>query len=514
MKKIIILSSAAILLAACLFQFEFVEKPIALAVTNDVPAIKGVTQADDTFAERVSTEVLKAARMAFEKHWDTFNGDILNGSVDQQMTLIGHADYYAGALFEAGQIEQSRALAMQIKDWNEKLVIMAKSLEDGEEKEYLLHQISGTYSLFALFGMYDEAVKMAKVTIFEGQYNAAEYLTNLARTVTRKEGFKRAIPILDEALVAANKLPDEFRREHGIVDVAKVYAEVGRDAKARELITPLSHERQASGLLALYTIAKKKNRPESELVALLKDAETAAEQADRLNKPDVTKWERESLFNVALVLAQSSKIDEATAIFEKTNSASIPYLQDSFQRSIASYWYEQDNFAEMEACVDKMNLPTSKANQLSVILRQAKQTESRETIKRLIEKAEPFVNEMEPLAHRLSEQLRLAAYRMRIGETEEGRRRIDELIDTPNEESETLTRNWMISRASSSLAIAGMYDEAEKRIAMMGDDPTGGRAIWVADAYHMLNSIRRHEENPELRQKELDNQYLTEEHDH
>ena len=37
MKKIIILTGAAILLAACLFQIEFVEKNVALAVTNDVP---------------------------------------------------------------------------------------------------------------------------------------------------------------------------------------------------------------------------------------------------------------------------------------------------------------------------------------------------------------------------------------------------------------------------------------------------------------------------------------------
>ena len=39
MKKISILTAAAILLAACLFQFEFVEKTVALAVTNDSQAM-------------------------------------------------------------------------------------------------------------------------------------------------------------------------------------------------------------------------------------------------------------------------------------------------------------------------------------------------------------------------------------------------------------------------------------------------------------------------------------------
>ena len=48
MKKLIILSSATILLAACLFQFEFVEKPIALAVTNDAPAAENTAPVTDS----------------------------------------------------------------------------------------------------------------------------------------------------------------------------------------------------------------------------------------------------------------------------------------------------------------------------------------------------------------------------------------------------------------------------------------------------------------------------------
>ncbi|MCL2118597.1 MAG: hypothetical protein FWH27_09250 [Planctomycetaceae bacterium] len=482
------------------------------ALPDETPVM---TESDTEFAQRIQTKGLNAARKAFENALNEFNGNILNGTYEQQILLVAHACFYAGCLCEAERKDEAREIAMQIKDWNELLNQAAEQMEDNDERENLLHQISNTYSLFALLGMYDDAVRMANVSIMEGQYNAAEYLTNLARTIARKEGFQRAIPILDEAIVATNKLSREFWREGGILDVAEVYAEVGRENTSRDLIATLSDEGQVRGLLRLFEIAKSKECPDNELLTLLKEAEIAAEQADKSFEPNEWNGTGEYRFQVALAMASIGKITEATTLFENTHAAKNTYCQDDFQSRIGTYyWYNQRDFATAEACVDHMNSPTSKANLLMSILREAKQTENHEMLKRLMAKAEPFVEEMTPQAHRLSSLMQLAAYKMMVGEQEEGRQMLDKLIDEEQTEDEPgLTRNWRISRAIDKLAIAAQYGEAENRIAMLSDDPRYGQEIWVSDAYRSINSIHRHEENPEEWKKLLRNQRLSEEND-
>ena len=95
----------------------------------------------------------------------------------------------------------------------------------------------------------------------------------------------------------------------------------------------------------------------------------------------------------------------------------------------------------------------------------------------------------------------------------EYRSKLDKLIDDEIENEPSLTRNWRISRTVDSLAIAGQYEEAENRIAMLVDDPPHGRELWVAGAYRDLNSIRKYEESPEEWKTVLRNQRLSEEHD-
>ena len=509
MKKITILTAATILLAACLFQFEFVEKTVALAVTNDAPAVKEVTQTNDVPAGQMSAEgqlAIEMAKSARDHALAEVNGDISTGTLEQQMKLVGATQEYGWLLRTNERMEEAREIARQLLVYHAYLKKIAEQAEEPETKQWISHAVANAHTLFAMCGMYDEAVEAARASIAERQYNASEYLVRVAKLVTHYEGFKRAIPILDEALVAANKLPDESWWENAIIGVAKVYAEVGRDAKARELITPLSHERQASGLLALYTIAKKKNRPESELTTLLKDAETAAELADRLNKPDVTKWELESLYNVALTLAQSGKINEATAIFEKTSSANVPHLQDEFLSYIGYYWYEQGNLVEMETYIDKMTTPTSKTKILLSLLHKAKRTENRETMKRLIEKTEPLLEEVTTPAYRWDHLLRLAAYKMMIDKTEEGRRMMDELLEA-DYEADGLERDWILDRAVTALCRARLYDEAKKRIEMMSSES------WKASAYESLQSLYLDEEEPERYKERVDHWNISEEDD-
>ena len=524
MKKIALTVFVLSLLLAGMVHVRFVvqakETEETTTEVNETINSPDVTESDTEFKQRMKEESLAAVRKNFENALEEIKGDILSATRIQQFTLVRHSHGYVEWLREAGREEDARELALRLLDWCGQLIQAADQMEDDEDgdgdKVWLFVQVSSTWSLFARLGMDDAAVEMAKSSIREGQYNAAERLIDLARTIARREGFQRAIPILDEAIVAANKLSRESWREHEMINVAEVYAEVGRDHTARELISGLSERQRAIGFLRLVRVAESKDRPENELLALLKEAETAAEEADKSFEHEPGNdwdWQNETRFNVAMSMAGLGKIEEATALFEKTHAAGYAYAQDEFQRVIGTwYWSKQHDFAAAEACVDRMNSPTAKANLLSSILREAKQTESHETIRRLMEKAEPFVEEMGPMAHRLTAQMQLAAYQMMTGEEEEGRRKLDKLIDTEIEDEPSLTRNWRIDRAISRLAIAGQYEEAEKRIAMLGDDRYG-REIAVSTAYRTINSIRHFEENPGEWKTVLRNQRLSEEQD-
>ncbi len=486
MKKTLILTIVALIFAVGLINVKLTAK-----TNNDNETKQASDQiaAMETKMPELETNIFENTKIAYQKAYDDLKGDITTGTFEQKATLLWHTTTLAFLYREKGQMDEALRMLENCKRYVPLLEKMAEKTDNPEEKEGVLEIISRTYSTFATFGMYDDAIAVAKLSPYTGQYNASEYLTNIANTMASKESFDKAVPVLDEAIAVAKNLPDLFRQETGIIDVAELYAKAGRMQKAHELVDSLSPFGQSRGLVAMAHVLIKKTKDEAAILGLLKDGEKIAEEI-------TDKDDQASAFTkIATEYILFGKYDEGMKVFEKSAWANNTTRRDDVQMQIVCDLTERNKLDEAEAFVNKLQSPEAKGRALMYILREASIQGDVATMKRLIPITEPYLAHVEPFAHRLHDQLYLAAFKIRVGDVAEGRKMMDDLIAGPHVES--LDRNDSISRAIGGLCYAGLYEEARQKAETM-TNPTA-----KADAYNLIKNIYIQNEKPEENKKRL-----------
>ena len=208
----------------------------------------------------LETDAFENTKAAYEKAYADLNGDITTGTYEQKALLFHYTETLAHLYRQKGEMEEALRYLEDLKRYIPLLKKAVEETEDEDEKEGLLWSIAQKHSTFAIFGMYDNAIAVAKFSPMTGQYNASEYLERVATIMASREPFDKVIPVLEEAIAAAEKLPDIFWRECGVRDVATLYTKAGRLQKARELLEPLSPYGKACGLLNLADVLLKKGK--------------------------------------------------------------------------------------------------------------------------------------------------------------------------------------------------------------------------------------------------------------
>lgn len=430
----------------------------------------------------VRQEILQYAEEAYRQALAVVSGDVTAGTIKQKWTLLHRAKTMANTIDNPDEKERYLDIWMQCFDSIRESIENSKNEED---KEWYTN-LSGECATFARKGMIDRAIAVAKWSREPGQYNAAENLTNIARFVANEEGFDKAVPIIDEAVAAAKRLPRLFWSEREIVSAARLYMEAGRTQTAKELIAPLSAGGRLSGLLMKLDVLLERQRDRERYPEILKQCEAIAaeikdEEGDRA----------QAFISIAKRYVMCGLPDEGEQLVELKAQDANPREIALFRWELANYLWQNGRKEDAEKQVDRIIGPYDSCLMVD-ILEHEKDTADKTEFRRLIAKAESLAQKIDQKdTWSINNLCRIAAYKIKVGDVTEGRRMVNELIAT----APLRDREYVIERATYGLSRAALYDEAVDMIETM-DSPW--RKIGM---YEMLEWHYLEREDPETNKK-------------
>ena len=428
--------------------------------------------------QHVEQEILKNAEEAYRQALAAVNGNMDTGTIEQRWQLMCAAGEMIYFLRQAERPEELQPYQDVWDNCFDSLYETIEQSENGEDKGWFTN-LAGECGSFATRGMIDKAVAVAKLSQEPGQYNAAENLTNVARFVARHEGFDEAIPIIDEAIAAAKRLPSLFWTEGEIVSAVRLYMEAGRTKEAEGIIASLSANGRLSGLLMTLDVMRENERDRERYPDILKQCEAlAAEVKDEF-----------AFLSIAYRYVDCGLFDEGEQLVELKSQELPPHEIVYFRWDLAYALMQNGRREDAEKQLDRVD-EWGKGRLIMNILDHTTDTAE---LRRLIAKAEPLVHVMKPEEHRTGYLFRLAAYKIKVGNETEGRKMMQELLAMSS--GDVLMRDSLILNAVGGLAYAAQYDDAVAMIETM-ESPASKRG-----AYRTLRSIYVNQEGLETSKK-------------